>query len=983
MSITDNLNPAQKKAVTFGEGPLLIVAGAGTGKTTVITERIAWLILEKKIETDHLLALTFTEKAAAEMEERIDVLLPMGYVDLWVSTFHAFCERVLKDNALEIGLPPDFKLLSVTDQVLLIQKNFDKFDLDYYRPLGNPTKFVQALVRHFSRAKDENILPDEYIEFADKLKPVKGQDDGDEEISEDKRVQEVANAYKVYQQLLLENSAMDFGDLILYTIKLFKTRPKILKKYQEQFKYILVDEFQDTNYAQYELIKLLSAPKNNLTVVGDDDQSVYKFRGAAISNILEFKKDFPESDEIVLTDNYRTKQNILDLSYKFIKQNDPNRLEYQLSKGKIDPKGAPLKNKISKKLKSATGKDGVIQHLHFNSYLDEASGVTKKILELKKKNKKLLWSDFAILIRANSYASEFINSLSRHDIPHQFLASKGLYGQPEIMDIVAYMKMLDNYHESAAMWRVLNFKQFKLPVDYLMTISRYAAMKRMSLFEAMRQVRAIPGISSSGHHVIEKILGMIEKHTQLTKERNVLSVALRFMKDSGYFKEITTKDSPENMERIIHLNQFFRKIEDFEAVNDDKSVKNFLHEFEQSQDAGESGAMHQMYEDGPEAVKIMTIHGAKGLEFKYVFIVNLVDKRFPTIERKEPIALPDELVKEIIPEGDIHLQEERRLFYVAMTRAKEGLYFTSADDYGGSRKKKSSRFLIETGFEVKKGTGEIDKTERLKATEEVKQEKIKELDYLRKVIPEKSSYTQLRAFKNCPKQFKYAHLLRIPVEGKHMFSYGKTIHNTLFKFFKLVQDRSAKGQVKIGFDELMGLYEQEWIEDWYLSVQHKEEYYEQGRESMKMYYDSLANDFPVPLFLEQPFHLKLGQHTFKGVIDRVDPVGDSKDEVEIIDYKTGKVPKNGKLSVDEKEQLMIYALAAKDILKLKPVTLTYLYVNANEPISFTATDEELEKLKDKLVDKILEIRKSDFKANPGFWCKTCDFAEICEDKWQG
>ncbi len=201
MSITDNLNTAQKKAVTFGEGPLLIVAGAGTGKTTVITERIAWLILEKKINTGHLLALTFTEKAAAEMEERIDVLLPYGYVDLWVSTFHAFCERVLKDNALEIGLPPDFKLLSVTDQVLLIQKNFDKFDLNYYRPLGNPTKFVQALVHHFSRAKDENILPNEYIEYANKLQLDRDQadfiqkkDDEDEEISEDKRVQEVANA---------------------------------------------------------------------------------------------------------------------------------------------------------------------------------------------------------------------------------------------------------------------------------------------------------------------------------------------------------------------------------------------------------------------------------------------------------------------------------------------------------------------------------------------------------------------------------------------------------------------------------------------------------------------------------------------------------------------------------------------------------------------------------------------------------------------
>ena len=997
MTISDNLNAQQKKAVTFGEGPLLIVAGAGTGKTTVITQRIAWLVMEKKIKTDEILALTFTEKAAAEMEERIDVLLPYGYVDLWVSTFHSFCERILKDNALEIGLPPDFKLLSETDQVLLIKQNLDKFDLDYYRPLGNPGKFIQALVRHFSRAKDENIQPEEYIEYAqnlqidrDNVEYMGRKDADDDEISEDKRIQEVANAYHVYQQLLLDNSALDFGDLILYTIKLFKSRPKVLQKYQEQFKYILVDEFQDTNYAQYELIKMLAGSQANLTVVGDDDQSIYKFRGAAISNILEFKKDFPKSEEIVLTENFRTKQNILDLAYKFIKQNDPNRLEYQLSQKDVGPKGKTLEKKISKELKSQVGEEGVIQHLHYKSYLEEANGVVKKIVELKKGEKKLMWSDFAILVRANAYANEFINALSRIDVPYQFLASKGLYAQPEIMDIVSYLKMLDNYHESAAFWRVLNIKQFKLPVEYLMTLSRYAYMKRISLYEAVKQVRTIKGLSQAGNKVVEKLVGMIEKHTQLAKEKNVLSVALAFMRDSAYFKHLTKEDSPENMERIIHINQFFRKIEDFEAAHDDKSVNNFLKELEEAQEAGEAGSMHQPWEEGPDAVKIMTIHGAKGLEFKYVFLVSLVDKRFPSIERKEPIALPDELIKEIIPEGDIHLEEERRLFYVGMTRARDGLFFTSADDYGGARKKKTSRFLVETGFQVKKGTEDIDLTERFKA-ETLSQQEIKELDFLQKAIPEKSSYTQLRAFNTCPKQFKYAHIYKIPVEGRHTFSFGKSIHNTLYKFFMLVKERQGSSQgdlfggkkgstAKIGLDELLGLYESEWIDDWYLSKQHKEDYFQKGREAMKEFYEIHKDNMPTPLYLEQPFYLKLGDYTFKGVIDRIDATG-KKDEVEIIDYKTGQMPKNGKLSPEEREQLMIYNLAARDVLKLKPVQLTYYYIDKNKPISFTADDKALDKLKKDLADKVAKIRQSDFKADPGFWCKTCDFREICEDRW--
>ncbi|MCH7493012.1 UvrD-helicase domain-containing protein [Patescibacteria group bacterium] len=694
MNIFDNLNTAQRKAATYGEGPLLIVAGAGTGKTTVITQRIAWLITKKKVGTDNILALTFTEKASSEMEERIDVLLPYGYVDLWVSTFHAFCERILKDNAIDIGLPPDFKLLNETDQVLLIQQNLEDFDLDYYRPMGNPTKFVRALVRHFSRVKDENILPEEYLEYAKNAKLDRDQQEflkkrgEDDEISEQKRIAEVANAYHVYQQLLLNSSSLDFGDLILQTIRLFKTRPKVLKKYQKQFEYILVDEFQDTNYAQYELIKLLSAPKNNLTVVGDDDQAIYKFRGAAISNILEFKKDFPKSQEVILTENYRTKQNILDLAYKFIKQNDPNRLEYQLSKGQVDPKGAPLKSKVSKKLKSVREGEGVLLHLHYKSHLEEATGVVKQIIELKDKDKKLLWSDFAILIRANSYANEFTTALSRQDIPHQFLASRGLYAQPEIMDVVAYLKMLDNYHESAAMWRVLNFPRWNLPTKDLMQLSVYASRKRWSLYEVMQKSRLVSGLDPDMHQALAKIIKMIENHTQLTKTKGVLAVAMQFMRDSGYLKHVTEKASQDRIEKIMHLNQFFRKLEEFESTNDDKSVKNFLDMFAKIQEAGDEGSMHQSWDEGPEAVKIMTIHGAKGLEFPYVFIVNLVDKRFPSIERKEQIAIPDDLIKEIIPEGDIHLQEERRLLYVAMTRARDGLFMTSADDYGGAKKKK-------------------------------------------------------------------------------------------------------------------------------------------------------------------------------------------------------------------------------------------------------------------------------------------------------
>lgn len=999
MDISANLNPEQKKAVTFGEGPLLIVAGAGTGKTTVITQRLAWLILEKKIGTDNILALTFTDKAAGEMEERVDVLLPYGYVDLWVSTFHAFCERILKDNALAIGLPPDFKLLNQTEQALLIHRNFEKFDLDYYRPLGNPTKFIQALVKHFSRAKDEDVLADDYLAYAKDLKLDRDQEEflkkkEGEEISEKQRITEVANAYHTYQQLLLDNSALDFGDLIIYTIKLFKQRPKILEKYREQFQYLLVDEFQDTNYAQYELIKLLASPQNNLTVVGDDDQSIYKFRGAAISNILEFKKDFPDSKEIILTKNYRSKQNILDLAYKFIQLNNPNRLEHQLSAKVLDDKGKPLKSKVIKQLKATSKGQGMLEHLHYKSHLEEASGVVKKIIELKKKDKKLGWSDFAILVRANSYANGFITSLARHDVPYQYIASSGLYSQPEVLDVISYLKMLDNYHESASLWRVLNFTHWHLPAAELMALSKYASRKNTSLYEILRMARTFPDMNPKAIAAFDKILNMIDAHTALTKTKTVGQVALRFMEDSGYLKSISNKDTPANLEKIMHLNQFFRKIEEFETANEDKSVNNFLHEFSLAQEAGEEGAMSPLWEEGPEAVKIMTVHGAKGLEFTHVFLVSLVDKRFPSVERKEAIELPDDLIKEIIPEGDIHLQEERRLFYVGMTRAKKGLFFTSADDYGGSRKKKPSRFLVELGFQRKEGTEELDLVSRLKPAESLAQE-VKDLSFLQKAIPEKASFTQIKAFETCPKQFKFAHILRIPVEGRFQFSFGKTIHNTLYQFFKLLKERAGKVQTDLfgaktkktkkpsaSLNELMEIFEKEWIGDWYLSKKHEQEYKEKGERYLKEFYEHHQAGFPVPLFLEQPFNVKLGEYVLKGVIDRIDQVGKTK-EVELIDYKTGKPPKGKKIDEDDRKQLRIYDLAVREVFHLQPVQLTFYYIEGNQKLSFPSEAEKLDKIKEDLITTIKAMRASDFKAKPGYWCQSCDFKEICEDRWRG
>ncbi len=962
------LNEEQKTAVIHKDGPLLIVAGAGTGKTTVIAQRIAYLIEEKLATPEEILAVTFTDKAAGELEERVDKLLPYGYVDLWVSTFHSFCERILRDHSLDIGLPADFKILSQSAGWLLFRQNLDKLDLDYYRPLGNPTKFIQSLISHFSHCKDQGVYPENYLEYADKLKT---RDDAPED-DDVQRVTEVANAYHIYQQLLLKNSSLDFGDLINYCLKLFKKRPLILKQYREKFKYILVDEFQDTNWAQYELIKILSEPRNNITVCADDDQAIYRWRGASFSNIIQFKKDFPNAEQISLVKNYRSSQNILDLAYKFIKANDPDRLEYV--------------NKINKKLIAENTGKGVIEHIHADSLDQEVSKTIKKILEILKKNRKASYSDFAILVRANDAANPFIKALERANIPYQFLASRGLYSKPCILDIISYFKLLDNYHESPAVFRILNLPFLEIPYEDIVKLTQYAHRETKSLYEAVQELPLVAGISPKAQEKITFILGLIAKHTSVVREKTVSELLLGFLEDSGYLKYLVEKDDKE---QIDLLNQFYKRVKTFEESTAEPMLKNFVEEITLEIESGEDGKLDFDPEQGPEMVKVMTIHGAKGLEFKYVFVVNMVDKRFPTTTRGDLIELPDELIKDIKPTGDVHLQEERRLCYVAMTRTKEELYLTSSQDYGGVRRKKLSRFMIEMGFKDPLQISDKEaRNQLLEKKETVEKREEKENKYL----PEHFSFSQLTAFEKCPLQYKFNFILKIPIKGKAVFSFGKTMHATLYDFLKSAQESSNKEQgdlfgaqkeskrsPAVDFKQLTAIYEKNWIGEWYENKVQKDEYYKLGKKIIKDFYGEFVSNPPKILTvngivaLEIPFHLKMGGNTLYGVIDRIDQITGG---VEILDYKTG-VAKD-KLDADAKEQLLIYQIAAEEVFKINPKELTYYYLNDGQKKSFIGTDKEKDKLKEKIATQMEEIKVSGFKATPGWQCAFCDFKDICD-----
>lgn len=927
--VLEGLNKQQEKAVTFGNGPLLIIAGAGTGKTTVLTRRIVWLIEQGLAKPEEILALTFTEKAATEMEERVDLLMPLGYAEINISTFHAFAQKILTRHALDIGLPGDFKIITDTQAWMLIKKHLYDFELDYYKPIGNPNKFIHALLKHFNKVKGEEIPTEEYLEYAQNLKLEKDS----AEIEEKNRVIEVANAYHKYQKLLLDQGFLDFGDLINYALKLFRTRSKILKTYQNQFKYILVDEFQDTDLSQYQLVKLLADPQNNITVVGDDDQSIYKFRGASISNILKFKEDYPKTFEVTLTENYRSTQAILDQSYKFIQQNNPERLEAKL--------------KISKKLVSRKNLKGEIEVLRAANVYEESKLVTDKIIELVEAE-NLNFNDFAILARANDHLEPFLTELSKRGLPFIFVANRGLYKKPFILDLLAYLRLLDNFHESENLFRVFNMKKFKIDDHQLIAYSQLAKRRSLSLYEVIKEVR--------DNNKITDLVANLSKHTNLARELPVSELIVRILQDLGLTQGLV-EDSIENDENRSVLEKFYRKAQKYEDESDDKTLKGFLGLIKLELEAGDQGELSYNPDLGPEAVKAMTIHSAKGLEFSCVFVVNMVEQRFPSKDRREQIEIPQELVKEILPEGDAHLMEERRLFYVAQTRAKQFLYLTWANHYGGANHKKPSRFLVELGFE--------QKPSKTNPAGEVFFQVRPTLLRLKPKIatPESFSFSQISCFLHCPLEYKYKYIYHLPLPGEAQLSFGVTIHKTLEKFLLNIIQLNAQtqqdlfaakkpDQIQIPKKELLAkFYEECWVDDWFSDKIQKEKYRSLGLKLLNNFFEKFSLVPKLPKFLERPFKLKLNKYKFVGKIDRADINGD---KIDIVDYKTGEVRE--KLSPVDKEQLLIYQWAATEEFKEKVNSLRYWYLNSLEDsIEFLGNKEEIEALKSKLLKTIEQI----------------------------
>lgn len=971
--ILEGLHGEQRRAVEWDTGPLLIVAGAGTGKTAVITRRIAHLIATKKARPSEILALTFTDKAAAEMEERVDVLVPYGYTDIWISTFHAFGDRVLRDNALVLGLPPDYRVLNRAEQVLFLRENLFELPLRVYRPAGDPTRHLRALVSLFSRAKDEAASPADYLRYAESLAEDVGcrmsdvGECGNEELrAEAERQMELARAYEAYQRLLGERGLVDFGDLITLTLRLFREHPGALRPYQERWRYILVDEFQDTNHAQFEIVKLLAARHRNVTVVGDDDQAIYKWRGAAISNILDFTRTYPDAAKIVLARNYRSGQAILDAAYRLIRHNDPDRLE--------------VREGVSKRLVAHRPQGPPPEHLHFDTLSTEADAVAGRIAQRVERG-EWRYRDVAILARANSDAEPFLRALNMRAIPFHFSGSRGLYDREEIRLVLAFLRALADPRDSLSLYYLGTSALYLVGATDMARCLATARQKNRSLEWVFRNLDSYGDLSAEVSHesraALAKMLDDLDKMREHSAAHPTGRVLYEYLVErTGYVKRLASSGNVDDETRVRNLARFFDIVARTAPLLRYDRVAEFLRHLDDLIDAGDDPAVAEADPDA-DAVQVMTVHKAKGLEFPVVFVVSCVDGRFPVSRRGDPIELPEALIRDMLPEGDHHLQEERRLFYVAMTRARRELYLTSARDYGGLRPRKVSRFVLEA-LDAPARTAQ---TFRASATEQIHRHAPPAANAvtLEGILPKDGaisvSFRQLDDYQTCPLKFKYAHILRVPVTRDHRVAYGTAIHEAVREYNR----RRARRQ-PITLDELLAHFESVWVNEGFISREHEEQRMAEGRAVLAAFYEHQASAGTIPTMVESPFSFARGNTRVRGRWDRVD-IRDG--QVCIVDFKTSDVREQGRADERARDslQLRLYSLAYGEVYGQLPDRLEMHFLGPDGVVVGALAPQAawVARAAD-VIDQVADgIRRQDFVATPDWFraCRYCAFSTIC------
>ncbi|GAE03716.1 ATP-dependent DNA helicase PcrA [Clostridium botulinum B str. Osaka05] len=613
MDLKNKLNKEQYEAATTIDGPLLILAGAGSGKTRVLTHRIAHMIENLNIYPSKILAITFTNKAAGEMKERIKALVGDVVEGMWVSTFHSSCVRILRREIDKLGYDKNFTIYDTYDQKTLVKQCMEELNI-------NDKEITdREIINTISNQKDNLISPKEFKKFS----------------NGNYRKDKIADAYILYQKKLKTNNALDFDDLIYKTVELFKTNKEALEFYQRKFKYIMVDEYQDTNKSQYELVKLLASVHRNICVVGDDDQCIYEWRGADISNILNFEKDYKEAKVIKLEQNYRSKGNILNAANEVIKNNSQR------------------KNKV---LRTENENGNKIKVFRAYSDIDEAKFVASEMKKIIKDSDKS-FNDFAVLYRTNAQSRIFEDIFMKRDIPYRLIGGLKFYDRKEIKDLMAYLKLINNPLDDISLRRIINVPKRSIGDATVKKVQEFANEMDECMYSVLLDADQILTLSQRSITSIKKFVSIMNSFIRKKDEISVSALIKEILEETGYLKELKSSKNPDDVSRVENLKELVSAAADFEKESEDKSLGMFLEKVALVTDIDN-------YDENSDSVAMMTVHSAKGLEFPVVFMVGMENGIFPGTQS---LSDPKEM------------EESRRLCYVAITRAKEQLYITSAE----------------------------------------------------------------------------------------------------------------------------------------------------------------------------------------------------------------------------------------------------------------------------------------------------------------
>jgi DNA helicase-2/ATP-dependent DNA helicase PcrA len=962
------LNPEQRAAVRHGDGPLLVVAGAGSGKTRVITERIrALLESNPELAGENVLGLTFTDKAAAQMKGRVVRALGERAKSVCLSTFHSFCL-----NEVLLPLDPKFKALDDVDHWILLRRNLPLLALEHYRRLAEPGQFLGDFVAFFSRCQDELVTPDDYQRYAEALRAAyerdqRGLEPDVRRLREDEvaRQQEIARVYRSSNRLLRDAKLLTFGMQLLETVRRLETDRELLERLRKRFRYILVDEFQDTNIAQLELLWLLAGGHRNIVAVGDDDQAIYRFRGASFGSFLIFLEKFAGASIAAgdhlrhiqpLTANYRSTARILRAAGQVIAQNEKSPL-------------LPKKELIPHK-----GDGEKIRIVELGSAGEEAEWVAAELARLHRAGQG--WRSFAVLYRMHTHRDALVEALTRRGIPF-VIRNLSIFDNTLVRDVIAYLRLIALPADNVACARVLAAPGWGLePADLVRLCERASKSRGLALWDALQSAQGELPFTQNGKRTADLVAFL----TGLRKRaRHIPAGELLDALAEGLEVGVQAAENDRK-----YLDRFVKFVQEWEKKSATRSLAEFVEYLDFFEQA--NGQINLEEESDADAVQLMTVHAAKGLEFDHVFVLHLVRGGFPANQRPHVLEFPVELMKEQRPAGDFHIQEERRLFYVAMTRARERLTLTTVVN----KRSKPSIFLDDILMDprIKREVqmlspdpppppGAPAPAPTASLLFDPAQEKARIYSRIARWAgefhppvfePLQLSASAIDTYQSCPQKYLFAQVWGMRGGPQAATSFGSVMHTTIKQFIgELRKNR------RMPFEEVEAIFQREWTSAGFEDRYQEQEYKKDGLEQLRAFHASTIGAPPEAIAQEKYFELPLDNDVL--ITGRIDQVNRLGPQHEIVDYKTGK-PKD-ETSAKKSLQLSLYALAAREVLEYQPARLVFYNLQTNEAVAATRDAKQLNAARETVQEVAADIRAGQFPAKPGFLCKFCDFRPLC------